>query len=51
MQKQYIAGLYILTREDGDRYHVVLSKNEARALFKVYSLLGFKSIDIETPYN
>jgi hypothetical protein len=51
MKTHYVAGLYILTSDNGDRYHVNLTKNEAKTLFKFYNLLGFKSIDIETPYN
>lgn len=51
MTAKYTAGLYILTRENGDRYHVKLTKDEAKMLFKLFSSLGFSSIDLETPYN
>lgn len=51
MTAKYVAGLYIFTRENGDRYHVKLSASEARTMFRIYNALGFVSVDLETPYN
>ena len=45
MKANYLAGLYRMTKWNGEEVYVYLKKGEAKVLFKIHDKLGFIEIE------
>jgi hypothetical protein len=44
MKTNYLAGIYYLTKLNGEKITITLTKAEAKMLFKLFQQLGFNEI-------